>query len=151
MNTQKQLEHRLAMIKDDLDAIRQFIYENDLQETFQKSTKYCEQAITHLNNIEIACDINSEESLSWKKFGAGRLISVYYNDIFISAPYGEPYEVYNGCNYVLIDINEAEDYANKKIESGEWQAYLIPALTNREIIYHTGNTLPPPPSEIVFI
>lgn len=32
---------------------------------------------------------------------------------------------------------EAEDIANEKIDSHEWESYLIPELvTNREIIYH---------------
>lgn len=64
----EQLEHRLMMIMDDINAIKQFIYENDLGETFQKNTKFCEECFTHFNNIEIACDTSSEESLSWEKF-----------------------------------------------------------------------------------
>lgn len=60
--------HRLAMIKDDLKAIREFIDENELHNQFSSSSKYCDKAMTHLNNIEIACDINSQECLSWKQF-----------------------------------------------------------------------------------
>lgn len=152
MNTTTQLSHRLAMIKDDLDAIRQFIHENNLNDLFQKThTKYCEEAWTHLNNIEVACDLSTDESLSWKKFGSGKLAPVYYDDIFISTQHDEPYEIYHGCNFVLVDIDQAEDYANEKIESGEWQAFLIPDLTSRKIIYHNGDTLPPPPTEIVYV
>ncbi len=35
---------------------------------FSLPTAQCDEAITHLNNIEIACDLDSEESLSWKPF-----------------------------------------------------------------------------------
>jgi hypothetical protein len=63
-----QFEHRLAMIQDDLKALRVFIAENNLQEKFDMPTAQCERAISHLNNIEIACDITSDESLSWKLF-----------------------------------------------------------------------------------
>jgi hypothetical protein len=67
MNTQE-INQRLAMIQDDVNAIRQFIYANDLVHIFQLRTEQCDEAITHLNNIEIACDLDSEESLSWKLF-----------------------------------------------------------------------------------
>lgn len=61
-----QLKHRLAMIQDDLNAIRKFIYEQGYN--FNMPTEECEEAITHLNNIEIACDLSSDESLDWKPF-----------------------------------------------------------------------------------
>ena len=67
MNTQE-INQRLAMIQDDINAIREFIYANDLVDKFHLPTTQCDEAITHLNNIEIACDLNSEESLSWKLF-----------------------------------------------------------------------------------
>ena len=68
MNEAKELKHRLAMIEDDLKVIRAFIYEQGLNETFQKPTPMADECWTHLNNIEIACDLSSEESLSWKLF-----------------------------------------------------------------------------------
>jgi len=63
-----QFEHRLAMIHDDLQAIRVFISENNLEEQFNLPSAQCERAMSHLNNIAIACDITSDESLSWKPF-----------------------------------------------------------------------------------
>lgn len=63
-----QLQHRLAMIQDDLKALRVFIADNNLQDKFDMPTAQCERAIAHLNNIEIACDLASNESLSWKLF-----------------------------------------------------------------------------------
>lgn len=67
MNTQE-INQRLAMIQDDINAIREFIYANDLVHIFNLPSTQCDEAITHLNNIEIACDLDSEESLSWKPF-----------------------------------------------------------------------------------
>jgi hypothetical protein len=68
MNEAIELKHRLAMIEDDLKVIRAFIYEQGLNETFQKPTPMADECWTHLNNIEIACDLSSEECLSWKLF-----------------------------------------------------------------------------------
>jgi hypothetical protein len=64
----KEINQRLAMIQDDINAIREFIYANDLQDKFHLPTAQCDEAITHLNNIEIACDLDDKESLSWKLF-----------------------------------------------------------------------------------
>ncbi len=64
----KNLEHRIRMIADDLKAIRQFIIDNGLSEAFEKSTRYCDNAHTHLENISVACDLGSNEALGWKKF-----------------------------------------------------------------------------------
>ena len=67
-NEVEQLKHRLAMIEDDLKVIRAFIYEQELNETFQKPTPMADECWTHLNNMEIACDLSSDESLTWKLF-----------------------------------------------------------------------------------
>ena len=67
-NTIEQFEHRIAMIQDDLIQIRQFIYAHDLDEIFQKKTHVSDEAWTLLNNIEIACDLNSDECLTWRVF-----------------------------------------------------------------------------------
>lgn len=48
------LKHRLQVIAEDTNALRVFIG-ND-------------SAITLLNNIEIACDLNDNESLNWKSY-----------------------------------------------------------------------------------
>lgn len=68
MNTEQQLQHRIAMIKDDLNKFYEFLEENDLIEKLAKPTKFSESALTHLNNIEVACDLNNDESLSWKLY-----------------------------------------------------------------------------------
>ncbi len=66
--TNEQILHRLKMILDDSKALRKFIYENNLIEQFRKKSAQCEEAITHLNNIDIACDLTSDECLTWKEF-----------------------------------------------------------------------------------
>ena len=68
MENEIQLKHRLAMIEDDLRVIRTFIHEQGLNETFQKPTPMADECWTHLNNIEIACDLSNGECLSWKLF-----------------------------------------------------------------------------------
>ena len=67
-NTIEQFEHRIAMIYDDLVQIRNFIYENNLNGIFQRKTHVSDEAWTLLNNIEIACDLNSDEALTWRIF-----------------------------------------------------------------------------------
>jgi hypothetical protein len=64
----EQLKHRLAMVADDLKALRNFIDQEGLTETFYKPTNECEEAQHHLNNIEIACDLSTDESLKWKLY-----------------------------------------------------------------------------------
>jgi hypothetical protein len=68
MTEVEQLKHRLATIADDLQSLRKFIAQEGLTETFYKPTEHCDEAVTHLNNIEIACDLSSEESLAWGLF-----------------------------------------------------------------------------------
>jgi hypothetical protein len=69
MNELEQLKHRLAMIKDDLDVIRSFIYSEQLDKTFfERPSKTSDECWTNLNNIEIACDLSTDESLSWKLY-----------------------------------------------------------------------------------
>ena len=67
-NTIEQLEHRLAMVEDDIAQLRNFIYAKGLDETFQKPTNVGDEAWTILNNIEIACDLNSDECLTWRVY-----------------------------------------------------------------------------------
>jgi len=61
------LEHRLKMVDEDCKAVRSFISANAL-EIFHKPSTQCSEAISHLNNIEIACDLDSDEALTWKSY-----------------------------------------------------------------------------------
>lgn len=67
-NTNQQLEHRLKMIQDDINQIRKFIYKEGLVDKFHEPTQVSDEAWTLLNNIEIACDLTSDECLTWKLF-----------------------------------------------------------------------------------
>jgi len=67
-NTKKQLKHRLAMVQDDLAEIRKFIYIKELVDKFHEPSQVSDEAWTLLNNIEIACDLSSDESLTWQTF-----------------------------------------------------------------------------------
>ena len=68
MTKEKQLEYRLAMVLDDINKLIEFIDENRLMEQFDRPTKYSDSAWSHIINIEIACDLQSDDSLGWKKF-----------------------------------------------------------------------------------
>lgn len=68
LNRVKELEHRLAMIKEDSIVLQQYITNNGLDEAFQKPTEMSDDAWTHFANIDIACDLNSTEALDWKPF-----------------------------------------------------------------------------------
>lgn len=68
MNRIKELEHRLAMVKEDSLELQKFITANGMDEAFQNSTDMCDEAWSHFANIDIACDLNSNEALDWKSF-----------------------------------------------------------------------------------
>jgi hypothetical protein len=64
----KELKHRLKMIEEDMAAIVSFIKEGGLSETFKNPTPFTDEAWTHISNIEIACNLQADESLNWKPF-----------------------------------------------------------------------------------
>jgi hypothetical protein len=68
MTNEQKLEHRLAMVLDDVKALLEFIDDSRLMEAFDKPTKYTDSALTHISNIEIACDLNDDEPLNWKLY-----------------------------------------------------------------------------------
>ena len=70
MTREQQLEHRLAMVADDLKVIRKFIAQQGLTEAFQKPSSTSDEAFTNLNNIEIACDLTSRECLDWQHYNS---------------------------------------------------------------------------------
>ena len=58
-------------------------------------------------------------------------VTIYFNNIDIE---NKPYRVFEGCPSVTIAFKDAIEYAEKKIDSGEWSQYLIPELTGAETI-----------------
>ena len=65
LNYTQQLEHRLAMVLDDIGALVDYINENNLMDALNKPTKNGNDGLTYIINIEHACDIKSDECLSW--------------------------------------------------------------------------------------
>lgn len=65
-----------------------------------------------------------------------RLVTIYYNDVFVSE---EPNEIYANCPYVNMPIMDAIDYADRMIDNGDWDAYCIPELCNHEVIFKTDD------------
>ena len=70
MTREQKLEHRLAMVADDLKVIRKFIAQQGLTEAFQKPSSTSDEAFTNLNNIEIACDLTNDECLAWQHYNS---------------------------------------------------------------------------------
>ena len=64
----QQYQHRMDMILDDLKVILDHI---DI-ESLESRTVFADTLATHFSNIEIACDLDSDESLGWKAFNTHR-------------------------------------------------------------------------------
>lgn len=67
-NYTQQLEHRLAMVQDDLKILKKFISDNNLTEAFEMPSHTSDSAWSNIINIEVACDLNDNESLKWGMF-----------------------------------------------------------------------------------
>jgi hypothetical protein len=100
-----------------------------------------------MNNQEAIwdCASGSEYRLMREGDEPVKLVTIYYNDVFVSA---EPNEVYANCPYVNMPIAEATSYADNKLENGEWDAYCIPELCNHEVIFHEEDE---PEEEDIFV
>ena len=65
-----ELKHRLGMISGDVEVISRHIT-NNCNESFKQPSYdigghiFAEEAWHNISNIEIACDLNSDESLDW--------------------------------------------------------------------------------------
>lgn len=65
-----ELKHRLACIADDIEIIDRHI-QNNCNKRFKRpslnkdGSVYAHQAWHNIANIEIACDLNDDESLEW--------------------------------------------------------------------------------------
>ena len=62
----KQLEHRLLMVLDDINILKRFIDEQGIKDVFEKkNSATSDSGYCNIYNIEIACDLSNDESLSW--------------------------------------------------------------------------------------
>ncbi len=69
----EQLKHRLAMIEDDMKVIESFISNQNLTDKFFEPTEIADCCWTHFSNIEIACELSSNESLAWTRLTRNQL------------------------------------------------------------------------------
>lgn len=69
LNYTQQLEHRLRMVQDDLNILKKFISDKGLNVVFEGMPSDTSDAAMHnINNIQTACDLKSDECLSWNLF-----------------------------------------------------------------------------------
>jgi hypothetical protein len=70
LNYTQQLEHRLESIKYEIEVIEHFLKEQDLYDKFinNSSSMTSDVAITNIHNINTACDLKNDRSLSWAIF-----------------------------------------------------------------------------------
>jgi hypothetical protein len=59
-------------------------------------------------------------------------VTIYYDLINLETT---PYQIFAGCPSEQMKWREAVEFADKKISSGEWKSYVIPALTGTECIF----------------
>lgn len=64
--------------------------------------------------------------------GQHEQVTIYYDLVNVEQ---KPYRIFAGCPSVKMKWREAVEYADKKISSGEWKSYVIPALTGAECIF----------------
>lgn len=67
-------------------------------------------------------------------------VTVYYNNITIAGR-ESGHIVHVGCPYEKLPWREATEYAEKKIDSGEWSEYLIPALNSIKTTFEDQDDL----------
>ena len=63
------------------------------------------------------------------------LVTIYYNDVYVSFEKGEPSEIYVNCPYINMPIDDAREYAERMINNGDWEAYCIPEFGDN-VIFH---------------
>ena len=57
-------------------------------------------------------------------------VTIYYNDVFVSE---KPNQVYPNCPSVSVDVENAVEFAENKLNNGEWHSYLIPELADHQV------------------
>lgn len=62
--SRKEVAHRMRMVMDDLRVIKRQLTPIQLS----MKTNEADELLVHFNNIEIACDLESKESLTWELY-----------------------------------------------------------------------------------
>jgi hypothetical protein len=66
--TKHPLRHRIDTINEELIIINSFIKQHQLYSTFAQPSDFADSCNTHFSNIEIACDLESDECLNWNMY-----------------------------------------------------------------------------------
>lgn len=121
MNTQK--HSCLTWSKEDFNGDEKL-----MNKFFTECDSVIKESINDIKRIWMLDNFSNSKKCSKK------LVTIYYNDVFVSE---EPFEIYENCPYVNIPEHEAEEYAENKIENREWDAYCIPEfITSHKVIFH---------------
>ena len=106
----------------------QFVF--DISHNIETKDNAIEMGMTNEQDAIWDCASGSEYRLMREGDSPSHLVTIYYNDVFVSE---EPNEIYANCPYVNMPIAEATRYADRMIENGDWDAYCIPELCNHEV------------------
>jgi hypothetical protein len=106
----------------------QFVF--DISHNIETMDNAIEMGMTNEQDAIWDCASGSEYRLMREGDSPSRLVTIYYNDVFVSE---EPNEIYANCPYVNVPIMDAIEYADRMIENGDWDAYCIPELCNHEV------------------
>lgn len=64
----QELKHRLVMVADDVKAFVNFLDKNRMMESLEVPCEHSDSAWSYILNMEVACDLTSDECLSWKLY-----------------------------------------------------------------------------------
>ncbi len=64
--------------------------------------------------------------------GTNERVKIYYNDLLIG---DKEHIIYPNCPFLELPWRQSVEYAEKKISSKEWSAYIIPALSGTKVTF----------------
>jgi hypothetical protein len=102
----------------------------DISHNIETMDNAIEMGMTNEQDAIWDCASGSEYRLMREGDSPSRLVTIYYNDVFVSE---EPNEIYANCPYVIAPIEKAIEYADRMIDNKHWDAYCIPELCNHEV------------------
>lgn len=60
------------------------------------------------------------------------IVTIFYNEIDDT---GSPVVIHPNCPTLNLPLDRADKFAKERVESGEWLRYIIPELTEKEVLY----------------